>query len=183
MEELFVPYSESIQLKELGFDEPCLAYHTTGELFMNRKGKYTNFVLLSEKTSGELAGHGVCKNSLFSWLKENGKTSGELFTLSNSVAAPTFDQVFKWFRKEHGIHTFPDFTYYDQLFHWFKWFTSNGDFGEVWKNSNGDNIVTYEEMDLERIRKSIELLKNSPSVSKTPYNEFVKILKKEINEL
>ena len=27
MEKLFVPYAQSLQLKELGFDEPCLAFY------------------------------------------------------------------------------------------------------------------------------------------------------------
>jgi hypothetical protein len=30
MEKEFVPYSESLELKQLGFDEPCFAYYDTG---------------------------------------------------------------------------------------------------------------------------------------------------------
>jgi hypothetical protein len=29
----FIPYEEALALKELGFDEPCLAYYNKGELF------------------------------------------------------------------------------------------------------------------------------------------------------
>lgn len=33
IEKEFVPYTESLELKELGFDEPCLAYYNKKELF------------------------------------------------------------------------------------------------------------------------------------------------------
>lgn len=36
MEKLFVPYKESMELKSLGFDEPCIGY-------FNRYKKYNNY--------------------------------------------------------------------------------------------------------------------------------------------
>lgn len=32
MNELFVPYEESLELKELSFDEPCFAYYLIPEI-------------------------------------------------------------------------------------------------------------------------------------------------------
>lgn len=35
MEKEFVPYEQALALKELGFDEPCLAWHNSKRLFIN----------------------------------------------------------------------------------------------------------------------------------------------------
>ena len=31
----FIPYEQAVELKELGFDEPCLAWHNSGRLFID----------------------------------------------------------------------------------------------------------------------------------------------------
>jgi hypothetical protein len=41
MEKEFVPYTESLELKELGFDEPCFAFYRFGKEFYI-KGQYKN---------------------------------------------------------------------------------------------------------------------------------------------
>lgn len=104
MNKQFVTLDIALKLKELGLDEPCLAYYTTtNPVTLDRDGNLTNFVLLSLKRRGELVGHGTCKNSLFQWLKDNDKTSGECYTLSNAVAAPLWQQAVDWLREEHKI--------------------------------------------------------------------------------
>ena len=103
MKHLFVPYEIALQLKEKGFDEPCLGYLTKEAINLDKEGNKTNFVLLSEKLRGELSGQGTCKNSLFQWLKDNDRTTGELYILSNSVSAPLYQQVVDWFREKHRI--------------------------------------------------------------------------------
>jgi len=35
MNKEFLPYNESLELKELGFDEPCFGYYSEGELILN----------------------------------------------------------------------------------------------------------------------------------------------------
>lgn len=43
MKELFIPYTEALELKELGFDEPCLAtYHKELHTIIPIYAKYTN---------------------------------------------------------------------------------------------------------------------------------------------
>jgi hypothetical protein len=32
----FIPYEQALELKELGFDEPCLAYYSDVELIKNK---------------------------------------------------------------------------------------------------------------------------------------------------
>ena len=88
MKHLFLNKELSQLAKDKGFDEPCLAYYT-----------YTDeFILLSAKIGGELAGHGSVKNELFRWLENNKKTNGELYILSRSIAAPLYQQILDWFR-------------------------------------------------------------------------------------
>jgi hypothetical protein len=100
----FISYEQALALKELGFEESCLGYYTTGnDVTLDKDGNKTNFVLLSAKLRGELVGHGYVRNSLFKWLKENDKTSGELYTLSNSVTAPLYQQAFRWLYQKLSI--------------------------------------------------------------------------------
>jgi hypothetical protein len=39
MNKEFIPYEQALELKELGFDEPCLAWHNSGRFF---KDNYNN---------------------------------------------------------------------------------------------------------------------------------------------
>lgn len=151
MNKEFVPYEEALALKELGFDEPCLAYYTTtNDVVIDKEGNKTNFILLSSKLRGELVGHGSVKNSLFKWLKENDKTSGELYTLSNSMTAPLYQQAFRWFREKYQasptIHCMSEQ-------------------GNSWKyhvpNEGGEkDFLTYEKAELACLRKLIQIVKN-----------------------
>ena len=115
IKEQFVTYEIALKLKELGFDEECLAYYSKEAIYEDKDGNKTNFVLLSSKKMGELVGHGSVNNSLFKWLKENNKTSGELYTLSESVTAPLWQQVIDWLDKNHGlfIHFNKSYTCYN----------------------------------------------------------------------
>ena len=41
MEKEFIPYSEALALKELGFDEPCLNFYFRGEALIEMKATHT----------------------------------------------------------------------------------------------------------------------------------------------
>jgi hypothetical protein len=75
MQNEFLPYDRALKLKQLGFDEPC-------------------FVLYKASNSNQLAyaPHGITTNSQLS--------QGD----SSNIAAPTFQQAFRWFREEHDLH-------------------------------------------------------------------------------
>ena len=155
MKEQFVTYEIASELKELGFDEECLAYYTTGnEVTLDRDGNKTNFVLLSEKIRGELSGHGSCKNSLFNWLRDNDKTCGELAVLSNSVSAPFWQQVIDWFREKHNMYI--EITYEGGL----QKDTSLYSF-QIWSNQTNDKSdkMNYYKTREQAILKAIELCK------------------------
>lgn len=76
MNKEFAPYKESLELKQLGFDEECFGFYIhKGEL-----RRYTNF-------DGEL--------NDFQTLKNSSITMGD-----NWCAAPTFSQAFRWFESK-----------------------------------------------------------------------------------
>ena len=73
MEKEFIPYSEALALKELGFDEPCVqAYHTNGE--------------------NELSAFYSNPNIVDEWLKK-----------LPLIKAPLYQQVFRWFREKKSL--------------------------------------------------------------------------------
>ena len=75
----FVPHYESLQLKKLGFDMPCIA-HFRG--FDCEPTTQMGFAFKTEKNSD--FGDGIY------W-----------------VARPTFATAFRWFREKHGLHGNP----------------------------------------------------------------------------
>ena len=75
MEKEFVPYTESLALKELGFDEPCLAQYRKYDV-----GDATLDI-------------GFSKNELIS----------KFDNLSLFCSAPLYQQAFRWFREKYKI--------------------------------------------------------------------------------
>ena len=74
MEKHFATYNQSLALKELGFDEPCMGKYDTkqgDEWFLNIYSGHLN-IQFSDK--------------------------------SKACIAPLRSQVFEWFREEHSIH-------------------------------------------------------------------------------
>ena len=156
IKEQFVTYEIALKLKELGFDEECLAYYSKEGVYADIDYNKTNFVLLSSKKMGELVGHGSVNNSLFKWLKENDKTSGELYTLSESVTASLWQQAIDFLREKYLLHIeiqspdYPD----DVNFSW-----------NIHKICEFGSLASGESFDYYKVReqailKCIELLKN-----------------------
>lgn len=76
MEKLFVPYELAIQLKENGFNEPCLGFYTT---------KYN----YSDKSF---------EPKLF--ISENEKETLMIRRVVKDCSAPLYDQVIDWFENK-----------------------------------------------------------------------------------
>lgn len=154
MKKQFVTLDIAKSLKYIGFDEPCLAYYTTGSnVTLDENGEDTNFVLLSRKLRGELVGHGSIKNSLFVWLKSNGKSSGELHTLSNSIAAPLWQQIIDWFREIHNIIVEANCLEYATVNHEF-----SANIVEFKSISSYDIFKSYPDARKQSIEKAIEIV-------------------------
>ena len=80
LEKDFVPYEPSLALKELGFDEPCLAWFSE-----------TKKLQIAPETYKKWTGN-PCNNSIII----------KVFNV-DCISAPTFSQAFRWFRKNHKL--------------------------------------------------------------------------------
>jgi len=124
----FTPYQEALELKELGFDEPCFGfwdgYNGDSHLFFKPRVKYHWIVRLFSKTPNMIS----YTQGMLEYIEGEG-----------SVLAPLFQQAFRWFRKpENGSLNHLDFMY------------------EYLK----DDSMSYEEAELECLKKLIEIVKN-----------------------
>ena len=81
MKNEFVPHKEAIALKELGFNEKCIVCYFEGELRLTTAVPYLIY---------ELEDNSWRRNSDF----------------TNSVTAPLYQQVFRWFREKHGFNSY-----------------------------------------------------------------------------
>jgi len=75
IEKDFTPRTEALELKEIGFDEPCLKFYANGKL-----------VLGLDTDNGDANSKLSQYNQLF-------------------VSAPTYSQAFRFFRENHKFHS------------------------------------------------------------------------------
>jgi hypothetical protein len=134
MESLFIKYDQALALKELGFDEPCLA------IFTNR---YTNGETYP-KAVGQHEGSNISgdKNSDF---------DGQSFWY---VTAPTFSQAFRWFREKYQLYAWVKIEYeYGGITP--TYYITGKRQGDI----AGGAFKTYEEAEQECLIKLIEIVK------------------------
>jgi hypothetical protein len=132
MNKEFIPYEQALELKELGFDEPCLALYKSGNQFMFETNDSSGLVSYFSSRTPIKPG---CESCL----------------------APTFSQAFRWFREKHDLHSYIE-MYRDDNSHYFDYVTVNDIIGSV---DYGDGLFnTYEEAELACLNKLIEIVKN-----------------------
>ncbi len=81
MKNEFVSYEIALELKQLGFDEPCFGYFQ------------------ENKTRVIIDNSGLITNSNFSKI-----FSEDRFRL----VTPLYQQAFRWFREKYGVHMYPE---------------------------------------------------------------------------
>ena len=129
----FVPYKQALALKKLGFDEPCFGYYI--ELRNPQEG-----ILTIDK----------CENNI------------------DGVLAPLYQQAFRWFREKYGLKiSFPYWNGFNKMIpedlgrdkyeimiipanH--QTISVRNPKGRIW-------FDTYEEAELECLKKLIEIVK------------------------
>ena len=138
MTQEFIPYEQALALKELGFDEPCFGFY-------NHQGI---LILMNQEDELNIQ---VYKNS---YVK-----------LGKQYSAPLYQQAFRWFREKHNIQGYIYSSTVRGNVEKTKQFT-----GYIW-NINGIDIPflstdardelhdTYEEAELECLKKLIEIVK------------------------
>jgi hypothetical protein len=142
----FVSYEQALELKELGFDDPCFGYYALAEV---RDYKNNGLHIRNE----------IVLNTLNGYRKYDDESQ---------TLAPTFSQAFRWFRDKHNIQSCIKFTYAEHSFeiHFEK--LANGEkppvmvghFIDSWLGLNLGLFKTYEEAELECLKKLIEIVKN-----------------------
>ena len=133
MKQEFVPYELAVKLKQLGFDEPCLASWI-------------------EKDSRD--GGGI---NLEIWNDENTE-----YVVKSSTNVPLFQQAFRWFREKHNlisvITTTPSFdTMYASKYKSHTYFQF-----KPFKRVDGKYLIndTYEEAELAALDKLIKIVES-----------------------
>jgi hypothetical protein len=128
MVENFCSYEQALALKELGFDEPCLAYYEVSDkLKDNVRLKYI-------------------EHEEFNPAKQ---------PFNNDCLAPLYQQAFRWFREKYNIKGHIEAVeYLDGTPDTYHWSIFN-------KCNSGYDQLTYEEAELECLKKLIEIVKNN----------------------
>ena len=86
------------------------------------------------------------------------ENSQRTFNIEYYILAPTYSQVFRWFREKYNL--IPDIQYYGN---WNFEIFRIGEFAEPMDDVNVDYTFkggTYEEAELECLKKLIEIIKN-----------------------
>lgn len=127
MENEFVPYKQALELKELGFNQPCFGYYTGDKKHLQ--------------------------------LRPN---MGRMNEPSDDVpTAPTFSQVFRWFREEFKISGEISSDFYlegkDNEWEYNIYQLGIEDDGYI---GTLNIFKTYEKAELECLKKLIEIVKN-----------------------
>ncbi len=140
MKKEFVPYEQALELKKLGFDGDCFAI-------------WSGFDEINFSTTD--------KARLYSSeFRINDTQSATFYTndfnsLSRRVSAPTFTQIFKWFREKYNlwnmIYPRDGWNYTIQQID-----NIPSVFGESYHNTE---MKTYEDAELECLNKLIEIVK------------------------
>ena len=149
MEKEFIPYEQALALKELGFDERCLLHiqYSSGTDVFTRK-KFKNSIWLGNGYDAEIDD----KKIKYKFPKHSEQKYGTL-------EIPLYQQAFRWFREKYHIHGEPFYkggltkqtSWYDyKIYSTIDWIDNNPK--QQWK--------TYEEAELECLKKLIEIVKN-----------------------
>jgi hypothetical protein len=81
MKKEFIPYQEAFELKQLGFNEPCFAFYQT-------ECNEDSPIMVDDDKQYLISGFRTCRNSEMA---------------NHYISAPTYSQVFRWFREKHEL--------------------------------------------------------------------------------
>ena len=140
IEKTFVPKNIAIELRDLGFDEFCLFYYEHNK-------PAPRFGLESRD---------IKSKSHFRIMTINAHKILKLKSNKFDIAAPSYEQIFAWFRKKglfHSIILVKDF------------FEDEISFSCEIRNANTDIVTmfssnTYEEAKIELLKRLIEIYRN-----------------------
>jgi len=125
----FTLYPEALELKQIGFDEPCFTFYQV-EYHENSP------IMVDDNDQYRITGFRTCKNSEIP---------------SHYISCPTYSQAFRWFREKHklisGVRTYFNIDFFYEIY------------VSVSHEITSDSYNTYEEAELECLKKLIEIVK------------------------
>lgn len=130
MEKEFVPYQLALELKELGFNEPCFGCYEEIE--------QRDYKVVLEVTKF------ICLNTL------NGISN---YNQDGRVSCPTFSQAFRWFREKHNLMG----SICEEVDGKFILWTNGGNL--LLRGIEYKELNTYEEAEFVCLKKLIEIVK------------------------
>lgn len=135
LEKEFVPYQEALELKELGFDEPCFAVHYAHKWYLYTKSR-------GIKNSNKISQQWICTAPTFS---QAFRFFRDKYNLYHEIKVE--DNVMLGEEK-----------YYWSIFGGYK-LSSGNSWIRCIADSNGVMSTTYPEAELACLRKLIEIVK------------------------
>jgi hypothetical protein len=148
----FIPYEQALALKELGFDEPC-SYAWCNKRGCNKYEMIKEPIVQILKTDGNPFG-----------LFFNGKNWNKKIipNTKNNIqcSALLYQQAFRWFREKYGLYGIPEER---ALLNNFSYQVKSNRKGAITFIVYGGyplNFKSYEEAELECLKKLIEIIKN-----------------------
>jgi len=147
MESLFVPYELALALKELGFDEPCLAYYNKNNSTL-KFGEGFELVIREYRRN---VMHYPLKNSRY--IAGSNAPDGYYYL----TTSPTFSQAFRWFREKYEKDSFiARCNSTKEYFFDISWRNKK----ELLKDFQSEDFKTHKEAELESLKKLIEIVKD-----------------------
>ena len=151
MEKEFTPYEQSLELKELGFDEPCFGYYYPEA--------YSEETILMDSALDP-------NHTYYNEFPNKGDLAITYNYNEQFISAPLYQQAFTWFREKYNLFNRPDFDveYIDELdefrttyfFSILKMEESLIGFKPLGRLNNEK---TYKEAELECLKKLIQIVK------------------------
>jgi hypothetical protein len=143
MEKEFITYEQALELKGLGFNEPCFGWFRSTLIPSN----FTEYFLETEFGMNE---------SPSDWVNSN--------FLDKACSAPLYQQAFRWFREKYNLRGFIGFRPNVKQFdcHIYDMSLSGKEYVKqrTMEEFNKDpKVGTYEEAELECLKKLIEIVK------------------------
>ena len=140
MDKEFIPYEQALELRELGFDEPCFGWYQDNTLRLD-----------------------INANQTIKFHEHLGRFKG-------CFLAPTYSQAFRWFREkhswQHSIDPTSDQHSFELGYNYWIWNNKTGEeYHTMPKNRpTGDwEYETYEEAELSCLEKLIEVVEQIKS--------------------
>ena len=164
MEKEFVPYQPSLELKELGFDEPCFAYfyhHQEYKILFDNPNQARDYNSIK-----------IDVGSIFDHDEERVKKGLESLgdSVSRMTSIPLYQQAFRWFREKYNLRGFIGFRPNVKQFdcHIYDMSLSGKEYVQqrTTEEYNKDpKVGTYEEAELECLKKLIEIVKEKKKIN------------------